>query len=66
MLWLPSHMVEDDTEAIETVSTANGLIFDFMDGDICLEQALDEMNDCHVDVDHFLDDLELSIRQHGG
>jgi hypothetical protein len=66
MLWLPEYVVEDDPEAIETVTTANGLIFGFMDGDIGLEQALDEMNDHHVDVDHFLGDLELSIRRHGG
>lgn len=65
MLWLPSHLVEDDSEAVETVTTANGIILDFCDGEISFEQTLDELNDHHVDVDSYLEDFERSLRQFG-
>lgn len=65
MLWLPSHLVEDDSEAVEAVTTANGIILDFCDGEISFEQTLDELNDHHVDVDSYLEDFERSLRQFG-
>lgn len=65
MLWLPSHMVEDDPEAVETVTSANGIILDFCDGNISLEQVLDELNDHHVDMDDYLDNFEQSLHRFG-
>lgn len=62
MLWLPSHMVED-SEAVADVTKANGLILDFCDREICLEQVIDEFSDLGVCVDTYLDDLDLTLRR---
>ena len=65
MLWLPAYLVDEDSKAVETVTTANGIILDFCDGEISFEQTLDELNDHHVDVDSYLEDFERSLRQFG-
>jgi hypothetical protein len=65
MLWLPTHMIKDEPEAIETITTANGIILDFCDGEISFEQTLDELNDHHVDMDDYLDNFEQSLRLFG-
>jgi hypothetical protein len=65
MLWLPTHLVEDEPEAVETVTTANGIILDFCDGEISFEQTLDELYDQRVDVDSYLEDFEQSLRRFG-
>ena len=65
MLWLPAYLVGEDPQAVETVTTANGIILDFCDGEISFEQTLDELNDHHVDVDSYLEDFERSLRQFG-
>lgn len=65
MLWLPTHMVEDEPEAIETVTTANGIILDFCDGEISFEQTLDELNDHHIDLDSYLENFAESLRTFG-
>ncbi len=64
MLWLPSYMVEDD-EAVADVTKANGLILDFGDGEISLEQIVDEFSDLGVHTDSYLDDLDLTLRRLG-
>lgn len=65
MLWLPAYLVEDDQEAVETVTTANGSILNFCDGEISFEQTLEELHDQHVDVDSYLEDFEQSLRRFG-
>lgn len=65
MLWLPDYMVEDDPEAVETVTAANGTILDFCDGHISLEQVLDELSDRQVDVDDYLDNFEQCLHRYG-
>lgn len=65
MLWLPAHLVSEDPEAVKTVTTANGVILNFCDGEIGFEQTLDELNDHHVDVDSYLEDFEQSLRHFG-
>jgi hypothetical protein len=65
MLWLPAYLVEDDSEAVETVTTANRIILDFCDGEISFEQTLDELHDQCVDVDSYLEDFEQSLRRFG-
>ena len=64
MLWLPSHLVEDD-EKVANVTKANGLIMDFCDGDIRLEQALDEMSSMGINPDIFADSLDFNLRLRG-
>jgi hypothetical protein len=64
MLWLPSYMVED-SEAIADVTKANGLILDFCDREIHLEQVLDEFSDLGVCMDTYLEDLDTNIRRLG-
>ena len=65
MLWLPAYLVDEDSKAVETVTTANGIILDFCDGEISFEQTLDELNDHHVDVDSYLENFERSLRHFG-
>jgi hypothetical protein len=57
-------MVEDD-EAVADVTKANGLILDFCDGEISLEQIVDEFSDLGVHTDTYLDDLDLTLRRLG-
>ena len=64
MLWLPSHLVEDG-EAVHNVTRANGLIIDFCDRDIGLEQVLDEFSTIGIDVDDFRTALDFNLRQRG-
>ena len=64
LLWLPSYMVEDD-EARKVVTTANGLIVDFCDLDIGLEQVLDEFNTIGVSPDQFRENLDFNLRIRG-
>jgi hypothetical protein len=64
MLWLPSYMVEDD-EAVEDVTKANGLLLDFCDREIGLEQVCDEFSTIGVDMDAYLNDLDTSLRRLG-
>lgn len=64
MLWLPSYMV-DDEEAVEDITKANGLVVDYLDGDICIEQMLDEFNDIGVDLDDYEKKLETTLRRLG-
>ena len=64
MLWLPSYLI-DDEEAISNVTKANGLIMDFGDFDIELEQVLDEFSTMDVDVDNFRENLDFVLRQKG-
>ncbi|MGL5940814.1 MAG: hypothetical protein ACRC2S_10550 [Waterburya sp.] len=63
-LWLPSHMVED-SEAVTDVTKANGLILDFCDQEICLEQVLDEFSTIGVCMDTYLDNLDSTMRRLG-
>ena len=65
ILWLPAYLVDEDSKAVETVTTANGIILDFCDGEISFEQTLDELNDHHVDVDSYLENFERSLRHFG-
>ena len=65
MLWLPSYMVEDD-EAVAEVTKANGLIMDFCDRDIELEQVLDEFSTLGISPDDFRETLDFHLRLRGG
>lgn len=64
MLWLPSYMIDDD-DAVADVTKANGLIIDFCDLDISLEQLLDELAVLSVDVDSYRASLDFNLRQRG-
>lgn len=64
MLWLPSYMVEDD-EAVANVTQANGLIIDFCDGDIPLEQVLDELQTIGMSADDYRETLDFHLRLMG-
>lgn len=65
MLWLPAYLTEDE-EAVSNVTKTNGLIMDFCDLDISLEQLLDEMSTMGVGVDNFRENLDFNLRQRGG
>lgn len=64
MLWLPSYLVEDE-EAVRDVTYANGLIMDFCDRDIGLEQVLDEFSARGISPDEFIETLDFNLRQRG-
>lgn len=64
MLWLPSHMVESE-EATNNVTKANGLIMDFCDLDIPLEQVLDEFSAMGISPDEFRETLDFNLRLRG-
>lgn len=63
-LWLPSHLTED-TEAIQNITNANGLILDFCEQEISLEQVCDEFSAINVDMDDYLSNLDSSLRRLG-
>ncbi len=65
MLWLPSWMVEEVPEAVKNITKANGLVMDYLDRDIPIEQMLDEFNDIGVDLDDYADNLEATLRRLG-
>lgn len=64
MLWLPSHLVEE-VEAVHNVTRANGLIIDFCDRDIGLEQVLDEFSTMGISPDEFRSTLDFNLRRRG-
>lgn len=64
MLWLPSHLVQDE-EAVNNVTKANGLIFDFCDRDITLEEVLDEISSMDINPDIFANSLDFQLRLRG-
>lgn len=64
MLWLPAHLVED-REVVDNVTKANGLIMDFCDQDIRLEQVLDEMSTMGINSNNFIETLDFNLRQRG-
>lgn len=64
MLWLPTYLV-DDSEAVANVTRANGLILDFCDRDVSLEQVLDEMSTIGVSPDQFRETLDFNLRLRG-
>lgn len=64
MLWLPAHLTEDKS-AVRNVTQANGLIMDFCDRDICLEQILDEFSTMGIHTDEFIENLDFNLRQRG-
>ena len=64
MLWLPTYLVED-SEAVHNVTKANGLIIDFCDRDIGLEQVLDEMSTMGINSDSFIENLDFNLRRRG-
>lgn len=64
MLWLPSHMVEDE-QAVTDITNANGLIMDFCDQEIGLEQVLDEFSTIGVDMDDYLNNFDTALRRMG-
>ena len=64
MLWLPTYLVEDK-EAVKTVTKANGLIMDFCDLDIGLEQVLDEFSTMKLNPDYLMEDLDFHLRRRG-
>ena len=66
LLWLPIHLIEDDTtEAITENTKSNGIILDFLDGEIGLEETIDHLNDCHIDIDNYLRTLDSNLRSLG-
>ena len=64
MLWLPSYLVEDES-AVNNVTRANGLIFDFCNREISLEQVLDEFSSMDVSADEFRETLLFNLEQRG-
>lgn len=64
MLWLPAYLTEDD-ESVELVTKANGLILDFCDRDVSLEQVLDELSTMRLSPDAFTHNLDLNLRKRG-
>lgn len=63
-LWLPSYMTED-TEAVQDITNANGLILDFCEQEISFEQVCDELSTINVDMDDYLNNLNLTLRRLG-
>lgn len=64
ILWLPTHLTED-ADAIASVTKANGLIMDFCDRDIALEQVLDEFSTIGISADEFMATLDFNLRLRG-
>lgn len=64
MLWLPAHMVEN-SQATANVTKANGLILDFCDRDVSLEQVLDELLTMGISPDEFRETLDFNLRLKG-
>jgi hypothetical protein len=66
LLWLPTHLVEDEVEAAMTNnSRANGFIMDFLDGDISLEEAIENLYDLSVNVDEYLQTFDENLTRLG-
>lgn len=57
LIWLPAHLVEDESVAIEQVTATNGKIIDFLDGETCLEDVAETIFDASIDVDSWLASL---------
>ena len=64
MLWLPAHLTEN-RDLVGDVTKANGLIMDFCDRDIELEQLLEEFLTLGFSPDDFRNVLDANLRQRG-
>jgi hypothetical protein len=64
LLWLPSYLVED-SEAVQEMTSANGLILDFCQQEISLEQVCDEFSTIGVDMDDYLNRLDSTLHRLG-
>lgn len=62
LLWIPTYLIDEDDSLIEKVTSANGAILDFCDGELSFADTLETIEYYGANVDEYRSGLALEVK----